>query len=157
MHMPSHDKSPSKTFWKFDTPRKIIIFKPSYCICIWNHGFILVIVGHYGFILIWKNCVYDKIIEYVTIGQHETKTLWDQVGKVINHSVIDFLKWHFINYDFIYSLASEVVFMESKKIDKEGIKTKTTELGYKGKTYDDLRKVSKLRANNLIQANHVIY
>ena len=62
-----------------------------------------------------------------------------------------------MNYDFIYSLASEVVFMESKKIDKEGIKTKTTELGYKGKKYDELRKVFKLKAYNLIQANHGIY
>ena len=58
-----------------------------------------------------------------------------------------------MNYDFIYSLASEVVFMESKKIDKEGIKTKTTELGYKGKKYNELRKVLNLK-HNLIQANH---
>jgi len=64
-----------------------------------------------------------------------------------------------MNYDFIYSLESEVVLVESKKIDfnKQGLKTKTKEIGYKQKTYDDLRKVSKLRANNLIQANHVIY
>ena len=50
-----------------------------------------------------------------------------------------------------------MVFMESKKIDKEGIKTKTTELGYKGKKYDELRKVFKLKAYNLIQANPGIY
>ena len=62
-----------------------------------------------------------------------------------------------MNYDFIYSLASEVVLMESKKIDKQGIKMKTTELGYKRKKYDELRKVFKLKPNNLIQANHGIY
>ena len=62
-----------------------------------------------------------------------------------------------MNYDFIYSLASEVVFMESKKIDKQGIKMKTTELGYKRKKYDDLRKVLKLKANNLIEKDHGIY
>ena len=51
-----------------------------------------------------------------------------------------------MNYDFIYSLASEVVFMESKKIDlnKEGIKRKTTEVGNKRKKYDELRKVLKI-------------
>ena len=53
-----------------------------------------------------------------------------------------------MNYDFIYSLASEVVFMESKKIDlnKQRIKMKTTELGYKGKKYDELRKVLKIQS-----------
>ena len=63
-----------------------------------------------------------------------------------------------MNYDFIYSLASEVVFKESTKIDlnKQGLKTKTTELGYKRK-YDELRKVLKLKAYNLIEANHGIY
>ena len=48
--------------------------------------------------------------------------------------------------------------MESKKIDlnKQGIKIKTTEMGYKRKKYDELRKVLKLKANNLIQENHGI-
>ena len=62
-----------------------------------------------------------------------------------------------MNYDFIYSLASEVVLIESKNIDKQRIKIKTTELGYKRKKYDELRKVLKLKAFNLIQANHGIY
>ena len=44
-----------------------------------------------------------------------------------------------------------------KLLKKEGIKIKTTELGYKRNEYDELRKVSKLKANNLIQANHIIY
>ena len=58
-----------------------------------------------------------------------------------------------MNYDFIYSLASEVVFIESKNIDlnKQGIKIKTTELEYKRKKDDELRKVFKLKAHNLIQ------
>ena len=51
-----------------------------------------------------------------------------------------------MNYDFIYSLASEMVFMESKKIDKQGIKMKTSELRYKGKKYDELRKVFKIQS-----------
>ena len=85
--------------------------------------------------------------------------MWDQVGEVINHSVIVCLKWHCKNYDCIYSLSSEVVFMESKKNDlnKQGIEIKTTELGNKRKKYDELRKVLKLKAYNLIQANHGIY
>ena len=60
-----------------------------------------------------------------------------------------------MNYDFIYSLASEVVFKESTKIDlnKQGLKTKTTELGYKRKKYNNLRKVFKLKANTLIELN----
>ena len=64
-----------------------------------------------------------------------------------------------MNYDCIYSLSSEVVFMESKKNDlnKQGIEIKTTELGNKRKKYDELRKVLKLKAYNLIQANHGIY
>ena len=46
--------------------------------------------------------------------------------------------------------------MESKKIDlnKRGMKIKKTEQGYKRKKYDELRKVLKLKVNNLIQANH---
>ena len=46
--------------------------------------------------------------------------------------------------------------MESKKIDlnKRGMKIKKTEQGYKRKKYDELRKVLKLKALNLIQANH---
>ena len=54
-----------------------------------------------------------------------------------------------MNYDYIYSLASEVVFMESKKIDlnKQRIKMKMTELGYKGKKYDELRKVLKIQSS----------
>ena len=51
-----------------------------------------------------------------------------------------------MNNDFIYSLASEMVFMESKKIKKQGIKTKTSELEYKGKKYDELRKVLKIQS-----------
>ena len=49
--------------------------------------------------------------------------------------------------------------MKSKKIDlkKQEIKIKTTELGYKRKKYDELRKVLKLKAYYLIQANHGIY
>ena len=64
-----------------------------------------------------------------------------------------------MNYVSIYSLASEVIFMETKKIDlkKEGIKIKTTELGYKRNKYDELRNVLKLKAYNLIEANHGIY
>ena len=85
--------------------------------------------------------------------------MWDQVGEVINHSVIVCLKWHCKNYDFIYSLASEVVFIESKNIDlnKQGIKIKKTEQGNKRKKYDELRKVLKLKAFNLLQANPGIY
>ena len=46
--------------------------------------------------------------------------------------------------------------MKSKKIDlnKRGMKIKKTEQGYKRKKYDELRKVLKLKALNLIQANH---
>ena len=64
-----------------------------------------------------------------------------------------------MNYDCIYSLSSEVVFMESKKNDlnKQGIEIQTTEFGNKRKKYDELRKVLKLKAFNLIQANHGIY
>ena len=64
-----------------------------------------------------------------------------------------------MNYDFIYSLASEVVFIESKNIDlnKQGIKIKKTEQGNKRKKYDELRKVLKLKAFNLLQANPGIY
>ena len=50
--------------------------------------------------------------------------------------------------------------MESKKIDllnKQGIEIQTTEFGNKRKKYDELRKVLKLKAYNLIQANHGIY
>ena len=43
--------------------------------------------------------------------------------------------------------------MERKKNEKQGIKMKTTELGYKRKKYDDLRKVFKLKANTLIELN----
>ena len=82
--------------------------------------------------------------------------MWDQVGEVINHSVIVCLKWHCKNYDCIYSLSSEVVLMERKKNDKQGIKMKTTELGYKRKKYDNLRKVFKLKANTLFELNHGI-
>ena len=43
--------------------------------------------------------------------------------------------------------------MESKKIDfnKQGMKVKMTEQGHKRKKYDQLRKVLKLKAHNLIQ------
>ena len=51
------------------------------------------------------------------------------------------MKGYYMNYDFIYSSARGVVFMESKKIDKQGIKVNTKELGYK--KYDELRKVLK--------------
>ena len=49
--------------------------------------------------------------------------------------------------------------MESKKNDlnKQGIEIQTTEFGNKRKKYDELRKVLKLKAFNLIQANHGIY
>ena len=61
-----------------------------------------------------------------------------------------------MKYDLISFFPRSVVFMESKKIDlnKQGIKIKTTELGYKRKQYDELRKVSKLKDHNLIQANY---
>ena len=61
-----------------------------------------------------------------------------------------------MNYNFIYSISSEVVLIERKKNDKQGIKMKTTELGYKRKKYDNLRKVFKLKANTLIELNHGI-
>ena len=44
-----------------------------------------------------------------------------------------------MNYDFIYSSARGVVFMESKKIDKQGIKVNTKKLELKNS--DELRKV----------------
>ena len=49
--------------------------------------------------------------------------------------------------------------MESKKIDlnKQGIEIKATELGNQRKKCNELKKVLKLKANNLIQANHGIY
>ena len=80
-------------------------------------------------------------MENITLGQHKTKTLWDQVGIVLHHTFIDCMKGYYMNYDFIYSSARGVVFMESKKIDKQGIKVNTKELGYK--KYDELRKVLK--------------
>ena len=48
--------------------------------------------------------------------------------------------------------------MKSKKIDlkKQEIKIKTTELGYKRKKYDVLRRVLKLKAYNRILENHGI-
>ena len=66
------------------------------------------------------------------------------------------VKWHYMKYDLISTLTRSLVFMESKKIDfnKQGIKLKLTELGYKRKQYDELRKVLKLKDHNLIQANH---
>ena len=50
-------------------------FKLSYWLCLWAHGFILVVVGLDGIIFIQKNCFYYKNIENITIRQHETKTL----------------------------------------------------------------------------------
>ena len=47
-----------------------------------------------------------------------------------------------------------MVLIERKKNDKQGIKMKTTDLGYKRKKYDNLRKVFKLKANTLVELNH---
>ena len=60
-----------------------------------------------------------------------------------------------MKFDLISIFTRSMVFMESKKIDfnRQGMKVKMTEQGHKRKKYDQLRKVLKLKVNNLIQAN----